>query len=327
MRLVPPLHRRLPHRRARRARDARRHSLPVLLDADRERRARALPRGARAQASTAATSARTSAPGTAAWRSAARASPLPVDAEANVSLVDWLERDARRAARTTTAAVRAPEGRALPEAKRARGAREHRAPGGPSHAPSAISTDDDPLLREYAEWACERLDERAEEPDEPAQSCWRPSAGSPGCGSERSPSRSSRSFVLGDAYPSRRYEVVALGDHRAASASARSCFLWLSRRDLSRPGAAPGSGSAALVFDAAVVAAYVLIYSFDSGTPIRQARRSSRSWRRRFATASSAASCCRSRSLPCTRASRPQLGPFRPARSTSTTSSSRSALA
>ena len=75
--------------------------------------------------------------------------------------------------------------------------------------------------------------------------------------------------LLGDEYPSRTYEVVAWLTTGALGVGAL-VFLWLSRRDLSVRELRV-VGFTALVFDAAVVAAYVLVFSFDSGTPIRQA--------------------------------------------------------
>ena len=75
--------------------------------------------------------------------------------------------------------------------------------------------------------------------------------------------------LLGDEYPSRTYEIVAWLTTGALGVGAL-VFLWLSRRDLSVRELRV-VGFTALVFDAAVVAAYVLVFSFDSGTPIRQA--------------------------------------------------------
>jgi signal transduction histidine kinase len=76
-------------------------------------------------------------------------------------------------------------------------------------------------------------------------------------------------FVLPDDYPSARYEALTWATTAALGAGA-ALFLWLSRRELST-GALRRVGFAALVFDSAIVAAYVLIYSFEPGTPIRQA--------------------------------------------------------
>jgi epoxyqueuosine reductase len=87
--------------------------------------------------------------------------PVPAGAEANVSLVDWLERDAQELAHDYRRLfVPRKDGRylkrnalvALGNAGRA----EDRA------IAERYLTDDDPLLREYAEWACARLDERGE---------------------------------------------------------------------------------------------------------------------------------------------------------------------
>jgi glucose-6-phosphate-specific signal transduction histidine kinase len=47
-------------------------------------------------------------------------------------------------------------------------------------------------------------------------------------------------------------------------------FFWLSRRELSLP-ALRRIGFLALLFDSAIVASYLLVYSYESGTPIRQA--------------------------------------------------------
>ena len=47
----------------------------------------------------------------------------------------------------------------------------------------------------------------------------------------------------------------------------RGVFLWLSRRELSSRALAV-VGFTALVFDTAVVSAFVLIYSFELGTPV-----------------------------------------------------------
>ena len=91
LRLVHALHRRLPDRSARRARHARLDALPLVLDAGARRRS---PRSTAASSeprSTAATSARTSARGTAGSRSAARTRFRRPDAEPHVSLVEWLE--------------------------------------------------------------------------------------------------------------------------------------------------------------------------------------------------------------------------------------------
>ena len=71
LRRVPSLHRRLPDRRARRARDARRDEVPLVLAAGARVDPRAVPRRCSARRCTAATSARTSARGTAASASAA----------------------------------------------------------------------------------------------------------------------------------------------------------------------------------------------------------------------------------------------------------------
>jgi signal transduction histidine kinase len=75
-------------------------------------------------------------------------------------------------------------------------------------------------------------------------------------------------FLLSDGYPSRRYELAAWVTTVCLGLGALG-FLWASRRDLSRKALAR-LGFAALVFDAAIAGVYVLIYSFEAGTPVRQ---------------------------------------------------------
>jgi signal transduction histidine kinase len=76
-------------------------------------------------------------------------------------------------------------------------------------------------------------------------------------------------LISNDDFPSRRYEML-LWTTTGALAVGAAAFFWLSRRDLSRT-TLIRVGAVAMAFDAAVVGAYVLIYSFDSGTPVRQA--------------------------------------------------------
>ncbi len=85
--------------------------------------------------------------------------PIPPGAEANVSLVDWLERDADELAHDYRRLfVPRKDGRYLKRnalvALGNAGRPEDRA------IAERYLTDDDPLLREYAAWACGRLDER-----------------------------------------------------------------------------------------------------------------------------------------------------------------------
>jgi signal transduction histidine kinase len=75
--------------------------------------------------------------------------------------------------------------------------------------------------------------------------------------------------LLPDDYPSRRYELAAWVA-TAVLAVGAACFLWLSRRPLSSR-ALGWVGFAALTFDTAIVSAFVLAYSFELGTPVRQA--------------------------------------------------------
>ncbi len=84
--------------------------------------------------------------------------PLPEDAEANVSLVDWLERDAQQLADDYRRLfVPRNDGRYLQRnalvALGNAGREEDRRLAG------RYLEGDDPLLQEYAEWACNRLDE------------------------------------------------------------------------------------------------------------------------------------------------------------------------
>jgi signal transduction histidine kinase len=76
-------------------------------------------------------------------------------------------------------------------------------------------------------------------------------------------------LVLRDDYPARRYEVAAWAA-TAALAVGAAVFFWLSRRPLSSR-ALGWVGFIALVFDTAVVSAFVLAYSFELGTPVNQA--------------------------------------------------------
>jgi signal transduction histidine kinase len=76
-------------------------------------------------------------------------------------------------------------------------------------------------------------------------------------------------LLLGDEYPNARYEALVWGTTAAFGVGALA-FLWLSLRDLSLR-VLRRIGFLALVFDSAVVASYVVIYSFEPGTPIRQA--------------------------------------------------------
>ena len=87
--------------------------------------------------------------------------PAPPDSEANVSLVDWLERDPDELARDYERLfVPRKDGRYLKRnalvALGNTGRPEDRT------VAERFLTDDDPMLREYADWARARLDERAE---------------------------------------------------------------------------------------------------------------------------------------------------------------------
>ena len=72
-----------------------------------------------------------------------------------------------------------------------------------------------------------------------------------------------------NAYPDRRHEVL-VWTTTVVFALGSLAFFVLSRREPSRR-ALVRLGAVALVFDAAVVGSYVLLFSFDAGTPVRQA--------------------------------------------------------
>ena len=75
--------------------------------------------------------------------------------------------------------------------------------------------------------------------------------------------------LLPDDFPNRRYELTAW-IATAVLAVGAAVFLWLSSRPLSRRALA-WVGFAGLAFDTVVVSAIVLAYSFELGTPVRQA--------------------------------------------------------
>jgi signal transduction histidine kinase len=75
--------------------------------------------------------------------------------------------------------------------------------------------------------------------------------------------------VLRDEYPDRRYEAAAWITLVVLAIGA-AVFFWLSRRPLSDR-TLTWVGFAALVFDTAIVSAFVLTYSFELGTPVSQA--------------------------------------------------------
>ena len=75
--------------------------------------------------------------------------------------------------------------------------------------------------------------------------------------------------LLPDEFPNRRYELAVWITTAVLGVGAIS-FFWLIRRPLSGR-ALTVVGFAGLLFDTAVVSAFVLIYSFEVGTPVRQA--------------------------------------------------------
>ncbi len=149
LRQLPALHRRLPDRRARRAGHARRHPLPLLLDAG------AGPDPARSTArrsahrSTAATSARTSARGTAASSGGARGRGRARASRRRPRRVARGRRPRARAGATTGSTsrgtTRATCGGTRSSRSATPGAGASRGGGPCRHA-----DDDDPLLREHA---------------------------------------------------------------------------------------------------------------------------------------------------------------------------------
>jgi signal transduction histidine kinase len=76
-------------------------------------------------------------------------------------------------------------------------------------------------------------------------------------------------FLFPDDFPNRRYEL-AVWVTTAVLGVGAVFFFWLIRRPMSRR-ALSVVGFAALVFDTAVVSAFVLAYSFELGTPVSQA--------------------------------------------------------
>ena len=152
LRRVPPLHRRVPHRRARRARHARRHALPLVLDAGGRADPGGLPRAARRHGLRLR-----HLPGRLPVEPGDREAPrrTPTPGGAVVSLADWLcdaddladrydrlyvpRNDPRYLRRNALVALGNTGGRP-------RSSREPYAEG------------DDPLLREHAEWALARLE-------------------------------------------------------------------------------------------------------------------------------------------------------------------------
>ena len=102
LRLVHALHRRVSDRRAGRAWRGRCDEVPVVLDAGAGADTGGVPRPSSGRRSTAATSARTCAHGTAASRNAERTWPHAPTREPHVSLADWLEEDGGRAAASAT---------------------------------------------------------------------------------------------------------------------------------------------------------------------------------------------------------------------------------
>jgi signal transduction histidine kinase len=74
--------------------------------------------------------------------------------------------------------------------------------------------------------------------------------------------------VISQEFPSRNYEIAAWAT-TAALALGAAAFFYLDRR-VESPRFQPAVGFAALAFDTLVVWSYVLIYTFEPGTPIRQ---------------------------------------------------------
>jgi signal transduction histidine kinase len=74
--------------------------------------------------------------------------------------------------------------------------------------------------------------------------------------------------VFTTSYPSRGYEAAAWAATATLAAGA-GAFFWFTRRPVARS-LQPAICLAGLVFDTAVIWAYAFVFSFDSGTPIRQ---------------------------------------------------------
>ena len=230
---------------------------------------RRVPRGARGPASTAATSARTSARGTAGSRSGARTRRSPTaTSRSSRSSTGSRPRPPSSAAATTGSTFPRNDGRAT-----CAGTRSSRLgnAGGPPSAPppQRVPRRRRPeLLREHAAWAVERIEERHVTPS----AAWQRDVERwmvVGPDRRRRRWRCSRSALLGDDVPAglRGRRVDHDGRARRRRGRLRAARRWLD----ARTGA--GSGESALValaFDFGVVSAYVLVFAFQPGTPIRQ---------------------------------------------------------
>ena len=164
--------------------------------------------------------------------------PLPSGAEANVSLVDWLEADADELASDYAGcSCRRNDGRYL-QRNALVGARERRARRASSRSPNATLDRRRPALARVRGVGLRAARRTRRHRVSRRSAARRPSAGSPGCGSAPSPSRSSQVVLLGDDYPNGRYEAVRLADHRAFSRVGALVFLVAQPADLLGPVAA-----------------------------------------------------------------------------------------
>ena len=119
----------------------------------------AVPGRARATASTAATSARTCVRGTAGSRSVVRAlAPEGAEAMSPVSLRDWLERDGDELVAESRSPLRPAQRSALAATKRAHRRRQRRKPASSCRPFERYAESDDPVLRDAADWALERIE-------------------------------------------------------------------------------------------------------------------------------------------------------------------------
>ena len=159
LRRLPPLHRRLPDRRARRAGHARRDALPLVLDAGagadppEEYRAEL---GAQVYGCDICQDV---CPWNRGVEKRRAGEPLPAGREPHVSLVDWLARRPRRAAAPLRAALRPAQRRPPAPAQRPRRSRQ-RGRRRRTDAVTACLDDPDETTRELAAWALARLEER-----------------------------------------------------------------------------------------------------------------------------------------------------------------------
>ena len=229
----------------------------------RRRRSRRSTGSRSATWSTAATSARTSARGTAASRSAGADEPAARRADGLAGRVAAGATD--RAGRALRPALRPAQRCAVPAPERARRARQRRAAPKMRRWPSRTRPATTTCSREHAEWALARIGgrERSHVSHE-----------------QRVHAERWLAWVRLGAVPFAIVQAVVAAPYTAArergsgrppasSRSARSCCFVLARQELDRT-ALERLGLAALVFDFVVVSSFILALYYEPTTPIRQ---------------------------------------------------------